>query len=83
MVGVAVKVTDVPEHIVFEGAAAMLTLARIFGLTVMATAFEVAGLPVAQAALEVISHVTMSPGNKMLLTKIGLLVPMFPPFTFH
>lgn len=83
MTGVAVNVTDVPAHIGPIGTDAMLTLADKFGLTVIEIAFEVAGLPVVQVALEVISQVTMSPGNKMLLTKTGLLVPMFPPFTFH
>ena len=58
-VGVAVKVTDVPEQMVLADAA-MLTLTGRFGLTVMVTWLEVAGLPVAQVALEVSIHVTLS-----------------------
>ena len=59
MVGVAVKVTDVPEQILFNEEA-MLTLMGRFGLTVMVTALEAAGLPVAQVAPEVITQVTKS-----------------------
>jgi len=51
--GVAVKVTDVPVQIVVPGLAAILTLTGRFGFTVMVKVFEVAGLPVAQVALEV------------------------------
>lgn len=59
MVGVAVKVTLVPEQIVVAEAE-MLTLTGRFGFTVMVTAFEVAGLPVAQLAFDVRTHVTTS-----------------------
>jgi hypothetical protein len=38
----------------------ILTLAGKFGLTVMLTAFEVAGLPVAQVAFDVTRQVTIS-----------------------
>ena len=53
MVGVAVKVTEVPAQIVVADAA-MLTLAGNSGFTVMTIALLVAGLPVAQVAFEVI-----------------------------
>jgi len=53
LVGVAVKVTDVPEQMVVPGLAAMLTLTGRFGFTVMVRVFDVAGLPVGQVALEV------------------------------
>ena len=59
MVGVAVKVTDVPEQILLA-LSAMLTDTGRFGLTVIVTAFEVAGDPVAQVALEVRTTVTTS-----------------------
>ena len=60
MVGVAVKVTEVPAQTGFaEGA--IITLTGRFGLTVMVIVFEVAGLPVAQVALEVSTHVITSP----------------------
>ena len=53
MVGVAVKVTLVPEQIVVPGLALILTLTGKFGFTVMLREFEVAGFPVAHGALEV------------------------------
>jgi hypothetical protein len=59
-VGVAVKVTEVPEQIAPEGTAAMLTLAGRFGLTVIVIVFDVAGLPVAQVAFDVITTVIAS-----------------------
>ena len=48
----AVNVTEVPAQIAPEGTAAMLTLAGNNGLTVMLIAALVAGLPVAQVAME-------------------------------
>lgn len=60
MVGVAVNVTDVPAQMVLDGEAAMPTLAGRSGLTVMVTGVDVAGVPVAQAALEVIVTVITS-----------------------
>ena len=60
LVGVAVKVTDVPAHIVVA-VAAILTLAGKFGLTVVTTALLVAGLPVAQTAFEVMTTDTDCP----------------------
>ena len=57
--GVAVKVTEVPEHTGFaEAATDMLTGSN--GFTVMVTVFEVAGLPVGQVALEVKTQVIAS-----------------------
>ena len=59
MVGVAVKVTEVPAQTgLFE--AAIDTLTGSIGFTVMVTVFEVAGLPVGQVALEVSTTVTAS-----------------------
>jgi len=60
LVGVAVKVTEVPAQTGFADAA-METLTGRFGLTVMVIVFEVAGLPVAQVALEVSTQVITSP----------------------
>jgi hypothetical protein len=51
-VGVAVKVTEVPEHTGLAEAS-IDTLTGKFGFTVMVTVFEVAGLPVGQVALDV------------------------------
>jgi hypothetical protein len=82
LTGVAVNVTDVPGHIGFEEGT-MLTLDATFGLTVMLTVFEVAGLPVVQAALEVITQVTASKLANVLLANVGKLKPAFTPFTLH
>ena len=56
-VGVAVKVTLVPEQIVVA-LAPIITLTGKFGFTVIVIALLVAGLPVAQSAFEVIATVT-------------------------
>jgi hypothetical protein len=62
LVGVAVKVTEVPEQIAPEGTAAILTLAGRFGFTVMVIAFDVAGEPVRHGeAFEVITTVITLP----------------------
>ena len=52
MVGVAVKVTEVPEQTGLEDAE-IDTLTGSSGLTVIVTTFETAGLPVAQVAFEI------------------------------
>jgi len=60
LVGVAVNVTEVPEHIGFADAV-METLTGIKGLTTIVIALEVAGFPVAQPRFEVNIHVRTSP----------------------
>ena len=82
MVGVAVNVTLVPEHIVVA-VAPMLTLTGRFAFTVITTELEVAGLPVAQLALEVITQVTMSAFTNVELEYVGESMPTFAPFNFH
>jgi hypothetical protein len=52
LVGVAEKFTEVPAQTVVADAE-IETLTGRFGLTVIITVFEIAGLPVAQVALEV------------------------------
>ena len=49
MVGVAVKVTEVPEQMAPTGIAAMSTLAAKVEFTAIVIPVEVAGLPVKQA----------------------------------
>lgn len=66
MTGVAVKVTLDPAQDGFEDAA-IDTLTGRLALTVMVTAFEVAGLPETQLAFEVMEQVTISPLAKLLL----------------
>jgi hypothetical protein len=64
---VAVKVTLLPAQMGLADAE-MLTLAGKTGFTVMTMAFEVAGFPVAQGALEVITQVTVCPlVNELLI----------------
>jgi hypothetical protein len=59
LVGVAVYVTDVPEHTGFAEAE-IETLTGRFGFTVMVTVFDVAGLPIGQVAFEVRTQETKS-----------------------
>jgi hypothetical protein len=54
-----VKVTEVPEQTGLAEAA-IETLAVSTGLTVIVTVFDVAGLPVAHAAAEVMTQVKVS-----------------------
>ncbi len=82
MVGVAVKLTDVPEQIVVVDELTD-TLAAKFGLTVMVMLFELAGEPVAQVAFEVITALTTSLLAKLLLVYVSLLVPTLLQFNFH
>ena len=59
MVGVAEKVTEVPAQTGLADAA-IDTLTGSNGFTVIVTAFEVAGLPLGQVALDVRTQVTRS-----------------------
>jgi hypothetical protein len=83
LVGVAVKVTLAPEHILADGEAAMLTLAATLGFTTIVTALDVAGEPVAQARLEVITHVTTFPLARVVEVYVALFVPTLVVPTFH
>ena len=82
MVGVAVNVTLVPVQIAPEGLAEILTLAGRFGFTTIVMADEVAGLPVAQSALEVRMQVTLSPLLSVVLVNVTP-TPVLLPFTSH
>ena len=77
----AVKVTEVPEH---TGLAEtpIDTLTGRFGFTVMVTVLDVAGLPVAQVALDVSMHVTASLFTGTYVNE-ALFVPALVPLTFH
>jgi hypothetical protein len=75
-VGVAVKVTEVPAHIAPDGTAAMLTLAGKVVFTTIVIEFDVAGLPVAQVAFDVITTVIAS----LLASVVDVYVtPVCPP----
>ena len=84
LTGVAVKVAEEPAQIGFVPAVcAIVTDGVDTLLTVMVIAFEVAGLPVTPAWLEVMTQVTTSPLTRLLVEYVVLLVPTFVPFTFH
>jgi uncharacterized membrane protein YccF (DUF307 family) len=51
--------------------------------TAIVTVFEVAGLPVAQAALLVITQVTVFPFANAAFVYVALLVPTFELFKVH
>jgi len=61
LVGVAAKLTLVPEHMDEPGLAAMPTLTGDSAVTLMVTEFDVAGEPETQLRLEVIVQVIISP----------------------
>jgi hypothetical protein len=63
--------------------AEMLTLTGKFGFTVMVMAFEVAGFPVGQVALEVSTQVTTFPFAKATLVYVLLFVPTGVASTYH
>ena len=82
MAGVAVKVTEAPTQIAVE-LEAIFTDGVTEGVTVIVIELDVAGEPVAQFKLEVITTVTTSPFAKVLVVYIAEFVPTFPPFNCH
>ena len=80
-VGVAVNVVFVPTQIVVVPA--MLTLTGRLVFTVIVKVFDVAGFPVAQAALEVKIQVIASAFANAELEYVLMFVPTFVPFIFH
>ena len=83
LVGVAVKVTLVPGHIVVADAA-ILTPTGKLGFTVMVVPALVAGFPVAQGvAFEVRITFTISLFAKVVVVNVLLLLPAFELFTCH
>jgi hypothetical protein len=82
LVGVAVNVTLVPEHIVVADAA-ILTLAGKLGFTVIVTGLLVTEFPVAQVAFEISSTVTLLPLVRAELVYVLELVPTSTPLSFH
>ena len=82
MTGVAVNVTDVPVQMVVAEAA-ILTLTGLFGFTVMATVFDVAGLPVVQVSDDVITQFTASVLASVALVYVAAPVPTGLPFRYH
>ena len=85
MVGVAVKVTLVPEHIILSASLEVIvTLAGSNGFTVVVIDPDVAGLPVKHGvALDIITTVTTSPFDNVDVVKTLLFVPTLLPLSFH
>ena len=81
--GNAVKVTLVPAQIVLPGFAEMDTDGTTTGFTTMVMLLEVAVVGLAQVALLVNTQVTICPLVSVVVVKVVLLIPTFPPFTFH
>ena len=80
--GDAVKVTLLPEHIVV--ALAETDMAGVTeGFTIIVTALEVAVVGDAQGAVDVMTQVITSPFANAAFIYVLLLVPAFPPFSFH
>ena len=83
-VGVAVKVTLVPEHIAPEGFAAILTLAGKLEFTIIVIVFDVAGEPVTQVAFDVIIHVIKLPFARVVDVYVEFVAPdIFDPLFCH
>lgn len=82
MVGVAVKVTPVPEHMVV--AEALTATEGVTGvLTLMVTGDDVAVAGEAQVTVEVITQVTTSPLVRDAFEYVALFVPTLAPLSFH
>ena len=83
LVGVAVKVTEVPAQIAPGGLAVIFTAGVRIGFTNIIILLEVAVTGETQFALEVMITFTISPLTKVLLVYTGEFVPTFIPLTFH
>ena len=83
MVGVAVKVTELPGQIVVA-LAPILTLAGKLGFTVVAMLLLVTGPPIAQAAFEVITTVITWPFIRPDVEYVDPVCPeILIPFNCH
>lgn len=83
MTGDGVKVTLVPEQILFDGLALMDTDGTNIAPTVIVILllFTIAG--VAHVASEVKTHATISPLTRLGFVYEDVFVPTLPPFNFH
>jgi hypothetical protein len=80
--GVAVKVTLDPEQIVVADAE-ILTLAGKLGFTIVIMALLVAGVPVAQVEVDVITTLIAWPVVRVDVVNVALLVPAGAASTYH
>jgi hypothetical protein len=76
-----VKAAEAPAHIVFPPEIVTVEAAGV--VTVMVTVFEVTVEEVTQAALDVNTQLTTSLFDNVVVVNVVLLVPTFPPLTFH
>jgi hypothetical protein len=81
-VGVAVNVTDSPEHIIADEAV-ILTEEVTEGLIVIVTGLLLTITDVGHGTVLVISQVTISPLISAVVVNTALFVPAFVPFIFH
>ena len=81
--GTAVKVTLVPEQMVFPGFAEMDTDGVTEELTTIVMLLDVAVVGLAHVALLVNTQVTICPLVRVVVVKVEMFVPAFTPFTFH
>ena len=81
MVGVAVNVTDAPEHIDVDDA--LMDTDGVTELAVIVITLLLAVAGIAHAALDVMITVTWSLLLSELLVNVDELVPAFTPFTCH
>ncbi len=81
-VGVAVKVTACPEQML-DALALTVTAGVTAGDTTIVMLFEPILAGVAQAAFDVNTQLTTSPFTNDVDEKVGVLLPLFVPFTFH
>ena len=82
LVGVAVKITEVPAQILLP-LVTIDTKGVTLPFTVIVIALEVAVGTLGLAALLVNSQVTISPPASDALLKLGLFEPALLPLTFH
>jgi hypothetical protein len=84
LLGVAVKVSDEPAQLGFVPVVkAIVTDGVTLEVLLIVIEFEVAVADVAQVALEVNIHATISPLANVVLVNVALLVPALVPFTVH
>jgi len=83
LVGEAVNVTEVPEHILLPGFAAILTAGIKTGFTVIVILLLETVVGAAQVAFDVRDKDTTSPFASVVEVKVLLFVPALVPFTVH
>jgi len=83
LVGVAVKVTEVPAQTAPGGLAVIFTAGVRTGFTSIVILLEVTVAGETQFALEIIITFIISPLTKALLVYTGEFIPTFIPLTFH